>query len=353
MLNRRAFLATAGATLITGPTTSFAQTTPGKKLRVVVVANRYHEADGLMAALSNQMMQSPNLSYPYKVASLQAPTFPPPPQDSSNPPPPHDSSNPRCLIDVKKNPSDTAASATMEIWCIDDLANTKGDSASKVTAMAAITKYGPAPDGVVAFGTAGYPGLPSNDGCATIGGTIFIHDAANDVSGYQGGNWAWPNKPGNMGALVPSKTPASFFSGVAADQKTLGAINLEMIVPQNRPASVLQLIVAPDAVGISSVNIPYIPGNGAGAAYCSIDTTAIKQAQAKGATNITSVETTHGVIRSMWNDAPFIYVTAIPNRVCHFPDEAQNIYAQEFPSSHNAGVALKYVMPYFVSSISQ
>ena len=341
MLDRRSFLATAGAALIAGPTASLAQT--GKKLRIVVVANRYHEADGLMAALSNQMKQGPNLSYPYKVASLQAPAYPPPSQDSLNP---------RCLIDIKKNPSDTAASATMEIWCIDDLVNAKGDSNAKATAMKAITNYGPAPDGVVAFGTAGYPDIASNDGCATIGGTIFIHDAANDVAGYQGGNWAWPNKPGNMGTLVPSKTPASFFSSVAADQKTLDAISLEMIAPRNHPAGVLQLIAAPDAVGISSVNIPFIPGNGAGAAYCSIDTTAIKQAQAKGATNITSVETTHGVIRSMWDEAPFIYVTAIPNRVCHFPDEASGIYGQEFPSSHNAGVALKYVIPDFVSAIA-
>jgi hypothetical protein len=340
-MKRREFLGLAGAALLSAPKALRAQPNPSKKLRIVVVANRYHEADGLMAALSNQMKQSPNLSYPYKVASLQAPTYPPPPQDSVNP---------RYLIDVKKNPSDTAASATMEIWCIDDLANTKGESGAKVTAMDAITKYGPAPDGVVAFGAAGYPDLASNDGCATIGGTIFIHDAANDVAGYQGGSWAWS---GFMGTLVPSKTPASFFSSVAADQKTLGAISLEMIAPQNHPAGVLQLMIAPDAVGISSVNIPYIPGNGAGAAYCSIDTTAIKQAQAKGATNITSVETTHGVIRSMWQDAPFIYVTAIPNRVCHFPDEASGIYGQEFPSSHNAGVALKYVTPYFVSAIAQ
>lgn len=340
-MKRREFLGLAGAALLSAPKALRAQPNSSKKLRIVVVANRYHEADGLMAALSNQMKQSPNLSYPYKVASLQVPTYPPPPQDSVNP---------RCLIDVKKNPSDTAASATMEIWCIDDLANTKGESGAKVTAMNAITKYGPAPDGVVAFGTAGYPDLASNDGCATIGGTIYIHDAANDVAGYQGGSWAWS---GFMRTLVPSKTPASFFSSVAADQKTLGAISLEMIAPQKHSAGVLQLMIAPDAVGISSVNIPYIPGNGAGAAYCSIDTTAIKQAQAKGATNITSVETTHGVIRSMWQDAPFIYVTAIPNRVCHFPDEASGIYGQEFPSSPNAGVALKYVTPYFVSAIAQ
>jgi hypothetical protein len=152
--------------------------------------------------------------------------------------------------------------------------------------------------------------------------------------------------------LWPSKTPASFFLGVAADQKTLAAISLEMIAPQNHPAGVLQLIIAPDAVGISSVNIPYIPGNGASAAYCGIDSGAIKLAQQAGATNITSVETTHGVIRSMWDYAPFIYVTAIPNRVCHFPDEASGIYGQEFPSSHNAGIALKYVIPSFVGAIA-
>jgi len=211
----------------------------------------------------------------------------------------------------------------MEIWCIDDLANVNGNSSAKMRAMDIITNYGSAPDGVVAFGTAGYPGLPSNDGCAAIGGTIFIHDASNGAPG----GWSWP---GNMDTLVPSKTPASFFSSVSADQETLVAINLEMIAPQNRPASVLQLIIAADAVGISSVNIPDK------APYCDVDSKAIVQAQAAGATNITSVETTHGVIRSKWPDAPFIYVTAIPNRVCHFPDEASGIYAQEFPSSHNA-----------------
>jgi hypothetical protein len=341
-MKRRDFLGLAGAALITRSGASIAQPAFARKLRIVVVANKYHEADGLMAALRNQMKQSPNLSYPYNVASLQAPAYPPPAQNSVNP---------RCLIDIKTNPTDTAPSATMEIWCIDDLVNSQGDSGVKVTAMGAITNYGPLPDGVVAFGTAGYPDLASNNGCATIGGTIFIHDAAKDVAGYQGGSWVWPNHPENMGVLVSSKTPTSFFSSVAADQKTLSAASLEMISPQIHPAGVLQVIIAPDAVGISSVNIPYIPGSGAGAAYCGIDSTAVKQAQAKGATNITSVETTHGVIRSMW-DAPFIYVTAIPNRVCHFPDEASGIYAQEFPSSHNAGIALKYVMPYFVSTIA-
>ena len=110
-----------------------------------------------------------------------------------------------------------------------------------------------APDGVVAFGTAGYPGDPPTTGVPRLARTIFIHDAANDVPGFQGGAWSWS---GYMGTLVPSKTPASFFSSVAADQKTLSAISLEMIAPQIQSRGVLQLIIAPDAVGISSVNIP-------------------------------------------------------------------------------------------------
>jgi hypothetical protein len=339
-MKRREFLGLAGAAVLSGPTALHAQADPSKKLRIVVVANRYHEADGLMAAVCNQMTHNRNLSVPYNLA------WPRPQTD-----PPTDRTKPRCLIDILKDPSGKALSATMEIWCIDDLANTKGDSGNKAIAMDVITNYTnppSSPDGLVAFGTAGYPSLSSNNGCATIGGTIFIHDAANDVPGFQGGTWAWP---GYMDTLVPSTTPATFFPSVAADKKTMEAISMEMIAPEVHPAGALQLFIAADAVGISSVNIPTV-GPNAPPPYCDIDSKAISLAQQKGATNISSVETTHGVIRSKWDKAPFIYVTAIPNRVCHFPDEASQRYAQEFPSSHNAGVALKYVMPYFATAIA-
>jgi|GEM_PF-2961152 len=328
MLTRRVFLASTGATLVMGATAGLAAPPPAKKLRIVVVANRYHEADGLMTALCNQMAHSKSLSLPRDVVWPRS--FP---ADLKL------SSKPRCLIDVKKDPSDPNPSATMEVWCIDDLANVNGDSGLKVAAMKTISDYGPVPDGVVAFGTGGYPGDPSNDGCATIGGTIFIHDASN---GAAAGKWSWP---GHMDTLVPSKTPSTFFSSVAADATTLSSISSEMIKPKNNPASALRLLIAPDAVGISSLN--------ESPPYCNADTDAISKAQGAGATNIASVETTHGVIRSMWESSPFIFVSAIPNRVCHFEDEARGVYAQELPSSHNAGVALKYVVPYFVNAISQ
>lgn len=334
-MRRRDFLRLASAALVAGPRVSIAKTNPGKTLRVVVVANVYHEADGLMAALCNEMNHNTNLSAPYNVDWPRWPRVP-----SKPPSPTRDPGVPRCLVDVFKIQSDTVPAATAEIWCIDDLAVTNGASGAKVIAMDQITNYTnppSEPDGVIAFGTGGYPGLRSNNGCTAIGGTVFLHDASNGAPGA----WTWP---GYMDRLVPSQIPASFFSNVSADQDTLLAINSEMIAPQIRPASVLQLIIAADAVAVSSVNEP--------PPYCDADSNSIVQAREKGATNITSVETTHGVIRSKWDRAPFIYVTAIPNRVCHFPDEAKDNYAQEFPSSHNAGVALKHVIPHFVRAIA-
>ena len=66
-MKRREFLGLAGAALLSAPKASRAQPNPNKKLRIVVVANRYHEADGLMAAVCNQMTHNPNLSVPYNV----------------------------------------------------------------------------------------------------------------------------------------------------------------------------------------------------------------------------------------------------------------------------------------------
>jgi hypothetical protein len=85
--------------------------------------------------------------------------------------------------------------------------------------------------------------------------------------------------------------------------------------------------------------------------YALVDQKTVAAAQQAGATNVTSVETTHGVIRAQWPDTPFIYVTAIPNRIGHFPDEAQGNYPQEFASVHNAGIALNHIMPFFVAAV--
>jgi len=339
-MKRREFLAFFGTALVSARNIALAQTPSppsaakqSKPVRIVVVAYTYYEGDGVMSAVCNRMAHDARIGvprdvvWPRQVATDDRDIIP----------------KPRCLIDAQA--STGATTAVVEVWCLDDLMSSHvphGSSDKKALAMRMITEYGPAPDGVVAFGTAGYPGDPSNDGCATIGSTIFIRDAANDGSGEHS-NWTWP---GHMGVLVPSKTPTTFFSSVIGDQATVDTISREMLAVPVNPAAKLQLIIAADAVAISSVNIPR------GSDFGPVDSRAIAAAQNAGAMNITSVETTHGVIRAQWPDAFFIYVTAIPNRVGHFADEAGGNYAQEFASTHNAGIALKHIMPHFVAAIA-
>jgi hypothetical protein len=339
-MKRREFLGLVGATLLAGPRASKAQSSglpvrvpTNTPLRIVVVANKTYEADALMAVASNDMARSPSLDTPREVIWPREQ-----PQQIQN-----IIRKPRCLIDVDSRAS--IPSATVEIWCLDDLMSLRldhGVSDNKARALAVVSEYGAAPNGVIAFGTAGFPGEPSHNGCATVGGTIFIHDAAHDAEGDHS-NWTWPD---HMGKLVPSKTPASFFSRVVSDTTILNTINGDMLAAPINPAKPPQLIMAADAVAISSVNIPLK------AKFATIDEMAITAAQKAGATNIISVETTHGIIRAQWPDVPFIFVTAIANRVGSFDTEAYNKYTQEFVASHNAGIALNYLMTDFLKAIA-
>jgi hypothetical protein len=195
-----------------------------------------------------------------------------------------------------------------------------------------------APDGVVAFGTGAFPSDESKNGCVAVGSTVFIHDAKGRSI-----NWTWQD---HMERLVPSKTPNSFYSALAADQATMNNINENMLPAPINAATARALIVSSDAVAISSVNVA------SSADYARVDPEAVALAKAAGATKITSVETTHGVIRAQ-SDAPFIYVTGIPNRMGYFAQEALGKYAQNFAAAHNAGVVSNFIMPIFVKEISR
>jgi hypothetical protein len=344
-MKRRDFLGLLGATLVSSPTVSLGQTAPPapgtRPLRIVVVANTYYEGDGLMAVLCNRWARNPKLHVPGDM------TWPRPVADLAAVPPVPVDPRPRCRI-IAEGQTGTAT-ASVEIWCLDDLmdkALNHGFSDNKEKAMAAIKTYVPPggvvtpPDGVVAFGTAAFPDIVPYDGCATVGSTIYVRDAKMDGPGEHS-NWSWDG----FDKLIPSKTPASFFKNVLADAPTLLKINSEMLTVPVNPSSKTRLILAADGVAVSTVNIPH------DTPYALVDQKTVAAAQQAGATNVTSVETTHGVIRAQWPDTPFIYVTAIPNRITHFPDEAQGNYAQEFASVHNAGIALNHIMPYFVAAL--
>jgi hypothetical protein len=327
-MRRREALKLIGAALVTLPTAAMGQSSRTTAYRIVVIANKTFEADPLMAVLGNDWARNPGLGIPREVLWPRAK-----PQDAVD-----IIARPRCLVDV--GPQATP-SATIEIWCIDDLmtqAVNHSSSDNKAQALNAIADFGPTPDGVIAFGTGAFPGDLSKNGCVAVGSTIYVHDAAGGQS-----HWSWAE---HIEKLVPSKTPPSFYSSVASDQQSLKNIHDRMLnVPVN-PAADHQLIISADAVAISSVNIA------SSADYAKIDSEAIALAKAAGATTITSVETTHGIIRAEWPEAAFIYVTGIPNRVGHFPDEANGSYPQNFAAAHNAGIAASFLIPAFLQSIS-
>lgn len=334
-----------GATLVSPPNVSFGQTPApkisGKPLRIVIVANTYYEGDGLMAVLCNRWARNPKLGVPGDMI------WPRPVADIKATPPVQVDPRPRCRIVTQPQTGDTTA--LVEVWCLDDLMDKNinhGFSDNKEKAMDAIKNYAPSgqvldpPDGVVAFGTAAFPDIVPYDGCATVGSAIYVRDAQKDGPGEHS-NWSWKD----FDKLIPGKTPDTFFKSVLADAPALLKINSEMLTVPINPAQKARLIIAADGVAVSSVNIPH------DTPYALVDQKTVTAAQQAGATNVTSVETTHGVIRAQWDTKPFIYVTAIPNRITHFPDEAQGNYAQEFASVHNAGIALNHIMPYFVAAL--
>jgi hypothetical protein len=349
-MERRDFLGLLGATLVSSPHVSLGQTpalgTGPKPLRIVIVANTYYEGDGLMDVLCNRWARNPkhgvpdDMVWPRPIADLNAnPAIPVDPR-------------PRCRITTQAQTSN--ATATVEIWCLDDLMDRKinhGDSKDKQTAMDAIKYYkpfgpsggvAPPPDGVVAFGTAAFPDIVPYDGCATVGGTIYVRDASADGTGTHS-DWSWDR----MNTLVPTNKLEKFFKSFPADSPTVLTINSQMLTVPVNPSSKPRLILAADGVAVSSVNIP------SGTPYALVDQKTVAAAQQAGATNVTSVETTHGVIRAQWSiDTPFLYVTAICNRIGHFPDEAQGNYPQEFAAVHNAGIALNHVLPYLVEALA-
>jgi hypothetical protein len=324
-MRRREVLGLLGATVLGAPFLAKAQSPRAGAARIVLIANTAFEADALMAVVGNDGARNHELEVPAEVAWPRAE----PKTDSDI------ITRPRCLIGFKGQD----LQATVEIWCLYDLmSKDRSKSDNKARASQAIASFGPNPDGVIAFGTGAFPSEMSNNGFVAVGGTMFIHDAAGG-----GSQWSWP---GYMERLISSKTPASFYSGIATDQGLQQSIRDRMLRAPMNPAmwSGPWLMASADAVAISSVNIA------SPADYARVDREAVDGAKKARATRITSVETTHGVIRAQWPEASFIYITGIPNRMGHFPDEVDK-YAQNFVAAHNAGVVASFVLPSFLKAI--
>jgi hypothetical protein len=101
------------------------------------------------------------------------------------------------------------------------------------------------------------------------------------------------------------------------------------------------LVVSPDFVAVSSVNVT------TPALYAWADRQALEAAEKAGIREaIGSVETTHGVIRLVLRPEQFFFVSGIANGLGAFGAETgPRDYAQNFVASHNAAIALAWMLP--------
>ena len=308
------------------PHVAAAQSAPPAR-RILVIANTLFEADGLVAALLTEGERHPDLPAPGQVAPHPTPSVRAK-RDSDV------TRTPRCILHFRDQ---GGRAATIEVWCLYDMMSAMvsgSNSDEKALALRQILSLRAPADGVIAFGTGAFPSEESRNGCVAVGSSVFVHDAKGGYS-----LWSWP---GQMEKVVKGPNPLNeFYSSIAADQALRAAIEAKMKPAVERPAPSTTMLISADAVAVSSVNIA------SPADYVRVDREAVELAKAAGAATITSVETTHGVIRR-YCDVPFIHVTGIPNRMGFFSTEGDK---NNMVASRNAGIVAGWLLPAFMRSI--
>lgn len=295
--------------------------------RLLVIANKWFEADPLMGVLANAAARPP------EIQGLGSVVWPRRAQTT--------------LTDIIVRPrmATIVLDWIVEVWCIQDLMNpflSYSNTAEKARVLPAIIAYGKQPDVVLAFGTAATPGKASSNGCVTSGLRAFLHNPYKDKPNVAS-NWQVPSL---MDRILPSTLPEEFFSTLALNTRVLEEIGRRLLAEIHNPAKQIGFIHNPTGVAVSSVNVVN-PAD-----FDWTDSETITAAKAAAAAPIISVETTHGVIRAL-SDAAFIFVSGITDRVGHFADEDGGSYAQNFVAAHNAAIAASWILPELILTMNR
>jgi hypothetical protein len=162
-----------------------------------------------------------------------------------------------------------------------------------------------------------------------------VHDPAAD----------WDD-PAKVGHLLTSNGGRAVFSLLSSSPNTRLSIDTRLSPVPSYGASNLAFIPAANYIALSDLNITNYDD------YVWADPVAVKDCTTNNpASPIGSIETTHGLIRSM-SDAPFLFVSGITNRLGYLNQEqAPRAVAQNFSAAHNAGIALAWLLPLIVQSI--
>lgn len=302
----------------------------GDRKRVLVIANKWWECDPLMFVLLHDQAR------PHDVLGWPDPLEHPRPRpDPARLPLENARPTPRAIFRLPR--------MEVEVWCISDLMEHLPDSAEfqsssevKMRYLRRIFDAGDEPALVIAFGTAGFPGSTSENGSVVVGTGIFIH---NGHPNGQNPHSNWTGGP--FDTLLASPLDAATFESILRPESQPDSFATpRFVVPPLNPADPGKLIARHDLVDLGTANVTdyaeYEPaGKAAVEAFTSRHDPSLVRA----------VETTHGLIR-VSSDAPFLFVSALPNRDGHFADEVDpRPYAQNTAAAHNAGVVVAWMLP--------
>lgn len=193
---------------------------------------------------------------------------------------------------------------------------------------------------IVAFGTAGCPDKISYNGSVVVGSNVFIHDGHKETE---------PNEYSRL-------REKDFFEKIIYPANTsyindlLNKINIELSNPNYQEFFTKRLLNLP-----LNPSIPRIYVNANYTALSIVNVTNYKEyalkdeegidvyKKSKIAEKLFSVETTHGLIRMISNNVPFIFVSAISDVVGNFETEMfPKQEAQNYSASFNGGVFLSW-----------
>lgn len=294
--------------------------------RIVVIANKTWEVDPLIACLLHEKVRPAQLPLPTIVNSPRRAS-----QSDTNPP--------RIIYKFGDD-------LQIEIWCIQDLMNPdpklgSSNSEEKARVLPRIKEYGNIKaDLVIAFGTASVPKSESYNGCVTIGTRMFVHDSHPDPADPKT-NSHW--KYDKCDQILDSPNSKPFFSGF--DSQFRLNVESRLLTPPVNPAKYITIMVSPVQSGLSNINITDYNE------YAWFDQQGVDKFNSNHFnTELVSVETTHGIIRAIFDDIPFIFLSGITDRVNYFNVEvAPRDYTQNFVAAHNAGIAVAWILPYLIS----
>ena len=313
--------------------------------RIAIVANKNWEAAALMNVLLDSKACPEKFPWPMKLNHPVSPHG-----DWANP-------QPRAVFLFQGIDQGISTEVVVEVWCIQDAMDPSVSSSSTKEKMRVLPRVFAGQshkedvvDCVVAFGTAGFPGEVSHNGCVIVGASVFIHDPFRESEKEGDGYWH-SDRTGRV--LLPTTVSANLFdsSNNLFDESAKSQVESRFIVPPMNPAEQPRVIAASRYAAVGVVNITNYDD------YVWADEKALHAFEATaeavgGNVEIGSLETTHGIIR-LQSEAPFIFISGITDRIGHFNvDVGLRPYAQNFTCAHNAGVATAWLIPQLVQHLS-